>query len=204
MMRGIKPTFQGWRIVSFSALAIATMVAVILLIQGMDEQSMRMMLRATARTSCLLFLSAFVASALHRIGSNSFSQWLLKNRRYLGLSFAVSHTYHAIAMFGLWVVTSGSEPKFDPFGTLGYIVLAAMTVTSFQHPTAWIGQRAWKILHTIGMHLFWLLFTLGFALKLSQSVLIYLPILVLLILAMILRLIAPKTQRKLASEKYQS
>lgn len=199
-MPGTRHLFQGWRIVGFSTLAIGTIVAVISLIYGIDEQGMRMVLRATARTSCILFLSAFVASALHRIVSTPLTAWLLKNRRYLGLSFAVSHTYHAVAMLGLWFVTSGDAPKFDPLGTLGYIFLIAMTVTSFKSPTAWIGQRAWRIIHTSGMYYFWLLFTLGFALRLSQSTVhIYLPFVIVLVLAMMLRLVARRMQRKFAS-----
>jgi methionine sulfoxide reductase heme-binding subunit len=194
-MRGI----QGWRLVGLSALAIGAMVAAIWLVHGIDEQGMRMTIRATARTSCILFLCAFVASALRRVWLNPISTWLLKNRRYLGLSFAVSHTYHAIAWTGLWFVTSGTHPKFDPLGILGYVFLIAMTVTSFERPAALLSQRAWKILHTAGMHYFWLGFTLEFSLRISQSMFIYLPLVILLVFTMLLRVIAPRMQRKLAS-----
>jgi hypothetical protein len=194
-MKGI----QGWRIVGLSALVIGTMVAVIWFVHGIDEQGMRMTIRATARTSCILFLCAFVASALRRVWSNSISAWLLQNRRYLGLSFAVSHTYHAIALTGLWYVSSGTYPKFEPLAILGYLFLIAMTVTSFQRPAALLGQRAWKILHTAGMHYFWLAFTVEFSMRIFHSVLIYLPLVILLVLAMVLRVIAPRRQQKLAS-----
>ncbi|PMB07919.1 hypothetical protein CEN40_17675 [Fischerella thermalis CCMEE 5205] len=194
-MKGI----QGWRIVGLSALVIGTMVAVIWLVHGIDEQGMRMTIRGTARTSCILFLCAFVASALRRIWSNSISTWLLQNRRYLGLAFAVSHTYHAIALTCLWFVTSGAYPKFEPLAILGYLFLIAMTVTSFQRPAALLGQRAWKILHTAGMYFFWLAFTVEFSMRILHSVLTYLPLVILLVFAMILRVIAPRRQRKLAS-----
>ncbi len=190
---------QRWNIVGFSALIIGIMVAIIWLIYGIDEQGMRMAIRATARTSYILFLGAFVASALRRIWSNSFTAWLLKNRRYLGISMAVSHTYHAIAILGLWFATSGVTPKFDPGGALGYLFLIAMTITSFERPAAWIGQPAWKILHTTGMHFFWLAFTLEFSLRIQESMLIYLPLVILLVLAIMLRLFAPRMQRKFAS-----
>ena len=197
-MKGTKLAVQGWSIVGWSALAIDIMVSVIWLVHGINEQGMRIAIRATARTSCILFLSAFVASALCRIWSTPLTAWLLKNRRYLGLSFAVSHTYHAIAWSGLWFVTSGAVPKFDPGGTLGYILLIAMTITSFDRPAAWLGQRNWKILHTVGMHFFWVAFTLEFSLRISKSMLIYLPLAILLILAIMLRLVAPRMQREFA------
>ncbi|MFQ4144947.1 hypothetical protein [Chlorogloeopsis sp. ULAP02] len=190
---------QGWRIVGLSALAIGAMVAAIWLVHGIDEQSMRMAIRATARTSYILFLCAFVASALRRIWLSPISTWLLKNRRYFGLSFAVSHTYHAITWTGLWFVTSGAHPKFDPLGILGYVFLIGMTVTSFERPAALLSQRAWKIWHTAGMYYFWLGFTLEFSLRIFQSMLIYLPLVILLVSAMVLRVITSRMQRKLAS-----
>jgi methionine sulfoxide reductase heme-binding subunit len=190
---------QGWRIVGLSALMIGCMVTIIWLFQGINEQGMRMTLRATARTSCILFLSAFVASALRKIWPNPFSAWLLQNRRYFGVSMAVSHTYHAIAWTGLWFATSGVTPKFDPLAVLGYFFLYAMTITSFERPAAWLGKRGWKILHTAGMHFFWLAFTLEFSLKIPKSMFIYSPFVLLLIFAMMLRLIASRMQGKLVN-----
>ena len=198
-MKGTKFAFEGWSIVGLSALTVGIMLAVIWLLHGVDEQGMRMAIRATARTSCILFLSAFVASALRRLWPTTFTQWLLKNRRYLGVSMAVSHTYHAIAWSGLWFATSGASPKFDPLGILGYVFLFAMTVTSFERSAAWIGQRAWKILHNAGMHYFWLAFTFEFSTKIFKSMLVYLPLTMLLVAAIMIRLVSPRIQRKLVS-----
>nr|WP_242046920.1 hypothetical protein [Fischerella sp. FACHB-380] len=108
-------------------------------------------------------------------------------------------TEYAIAWTGLWYVSSGAYPKFDPLGILGYLFIFAMTVTSFQRPAAVLSQRGWKVLHTAGMYYFWLAFTVEFSMKIFHSVLIYLPLVILLVLAMVLRVIAPRRQRKLAS-----
>ncbi len=158
-----------------------------------------MAIRATARTSTILFLSAFVASSLHKVWSTSLSAWLLKNRRYLGISMAVSHTYHAIALFGLWFVTAGAAPHLDPLGTFGYVLLLAMTVTSFKHPATWLGKRGWRILHTTGMHFFWLGFLFEYSFKLPKAMLSYSPFVILLVLAMMLRLLASRKQKELAT-----
>jgi methionine sulfoxide reductase heme-binding subunit len=196
-MKGTKFTLERWSIVGFSALTVGMILAIIWLIYGVDEPGMRVAIRSTARTSCILFLIAFVAAALCRLWPNKFTQWLLKNRRYFGLSMAVSHTYHAIALCGLWFVTSGRSPQFEPLAILGYVFLLAMTVTSFDRPAAWIGKRAWKILHNAGMHYFWLAFTLEFGTKIFKSAIVYLPFTVLLVAVMILRLVSPRMQRKL-------
>jgi len=50
-MKGTKFAFEGWSIVGLSALIVGIMLAVIWLIHGVDEQGMRMAIRATARTS---------------------------------------------------------------------------------------------------------------------------------------------------------
>ncbi len=198
-MTGTKFALQGWRIVVFSALTVGSIVGAIWLFHGIDEQGMRMAIRATGRTSCILFLSAFVASSLHKLWSTPLSAWLLKNRRYLGISMAVSHTYHAIALFGLWIVTSGTAPSSNPLGTLGYILLFAMTVTSFKRPAAWLGKRGWKILHSTGMHFFWLGLLFEYSSHLPKSMLIYSPFVILLVLAMMLRLAASRKQKELVA-----
>ena len=112
---------------------------------------------------------------------------------------AVLPTYQAIALFGLWVVTAGAAPSSNPLGTLGYILLIAMTVTSFKRPAAWLGKRSWKILHTTGMHFFWLGLLFEYSVKLPKSMLIYSPFFILLVLAMILRLAAPRKQKELVA-----
>ena len=198
-MRSTKFPLQGWQIIGFSALTVGTMVVIIWLFHGIDEQGMRMAIRATARTSTILFLSAFVASSLHKLWSTPLSAWLLKNRRYLGISMAVSHTYHAIALFGLWFVTAGTAPKVDSLGTFGYVLLIAMTITSFNRPATWLGRRGWKILHNTGMYFFWLGFLFEYSFKLPNSMLSYSPLVILLVLAMMLRLVASRKQKKLVA-----
>jgi hypothetical protein len=198
-MRGTQFALHGWHIVGFSALTVGSIVGVIWLFHGIDEQGMRMAIRATARTSTILFLSAFVASSLRKLWSTPLSAWLLKNRRYLGISMAVSHTYHAIALFGLWIVTAGAAPQLGFLGTFGYILLIAMTVTSFKRPAAWLGKRGWKILHTTGMHFFWLGLLFEYSSNLPKSILIYSPFTILLVLAMMLRLAASRKQKELVA-----
>jgi hypothetical protein len=198
-MRGTQFALHGWHIVGFSALTVGSIVGVIWLFHGIDEQGMRMAIRATARTSTILFLSAFVASPLRKLWSTPLSAWLLKNRRYLGISMAVSHTYHAIALFGLWFVTAGAAPQLGLLGTFGYVLLIAMTVTSFKRPAAWLGKRGWKILHTTGMHFFWLGLLFEYSSNLPKSMLIYSPFVILLVLAMMLRLAASRKQKELVA-----
>lgn len=188
---------QEWRIVGFLALLVGTICAFVALIHGVSQEGMRMAIRVTGRTSTILFVSAFIASSLQKIWKIPLSTWMLKNRRYLGLSMAVSHTYHAVALIALWFVTNGAAPQIEPLGTLGYVLLIVLTVTSFKVPAKWLGKRGWKILHKTAMHYLWLGLLFEYGLKLSKSDYIALPFVILLVLAMVLRFAAGRRKEKL-------
>lgn len=183
--------FQGWNLVRNSTIIIISLLILILIFHGFNEQSMRIAIRLTARTSCVLFLLAFSASSLRRIKSNKLTQWLLRNRRYLGLSMAVSHGFHAIAIIGVAMLSTGEIMTDNHGGNLGYLFIIAMTISSFSYPASFLGNRGWKILHTVGMYYLWLAFIVSFSKRLKESMVIYLPFVSLLIMAITLRLIVP-------------
>lgn len=187
---------KGWWILGATAIVSAVMLGLIGTIDGLTEPSVRMAIRATARVSCLLFLMAFVAAPLHRLWPTRFSQWLLQNRRFLGLSMAVSHGFHGVTIGALHVVTQGQHPQISPLAMLGYVFLTAMTVTSFPTTAKAIGRRAWRILHTAGMHYFWLAFMTEFAMH-ALSSWIYFVLTILVALVMAIRL-WPRPKRTIA------
>ncbi|MFM2430985.1 MAG: hypothetical protein RLZZ511_2198 [Cyanobacteriota bacterium] len=186
---------QGWSTLAVTAIVSVVMLGLVGAIDGVTEPSVRMAIRATARVSCLLFLMAFVAAPLHRLWQTEFSKWLLQNRRFLGLSMAVSHGFHALTLVALYVITNGKNPYFDPLTVLGYVFLIAMAVTSFQPTAKAIGRRAWRVLHTAGMYYFWLAFITTFAAKALTSWL-YLGMTAMVGLAMVIRL-WPRSKRML-------
>ena len=190
-MNKTKHQLQGWNIVGWTTLTIALIFLGIVMVQGINEQSMRIAIRTTARTSCLLFLGAFVASPLRYFWSNKLTKWLRLNRRYLGVAMSVSHGFHAIAIMGLAILTTDPSLGNNHGGNLGYFFIIAMTATSFKSTTALLGDRYWKILHTVGMYYLWLAFIYTFSHGLEKSWLIYLPFVSLLALAFLLRLITP-------------
>ncbi len=194
MMKTIN-NFQGWNLVRNSAIIIISLLILILIFHGVNEQSMRIAIRLTARTSCILFLLAFSASSLRRIKSNKSTHWLLRNRRYLGLSMAISHGFHAIAIIGVAMLSTGEIMTDNHGGNLGYFFIIAMTITSFSYPARFLGDRGWKILHTVGMYYLWLSFIVTFSKRLGESMVIYLPFVSLLIIAISLRLIVPLLRR---------
>ena len=194
-------SLQRWQIVKCSTIVIALIFVLILLFYGVNEASFRIAIRFTARSSCILFLLAFCASSLHRIKTTPFSNWLLSNRRYLGLSMAVSHGFHAIALAGVAILTSENMVRDNLDANLGYAFIILMTITSFKRPAAILGRRNWRILHTLGMYYLWLSFIVAFSTRLRESWLIYPPFVLALILGLILRLIPKKKNQKLIDKR---
>ena len=180
-----------WEIVKCSTIVITTIFALILLFHGINEPSFRIAIRFTARYSCILFLLAFTASSLRRLKPTPLNNWLLTNRRYLGLSMAVSHGFHAIAIVGVAILTTDMmQNNLDAY--LGYLFIILMTITSFKRPAAILGRRKWRILHTLGMYYLWLSFTVAFGMRLNESWLLYSPFVVVLSLAFLLRFLPVK------------
>ena len=182
-------SLKRWQIVKWSTIFIAVFFLLILCGNGINEASFRTAIRFTARTSCILFLLAFTASALHRIKSSPLTNWLLSNRRYLGLSMAISHAFHAVAIAGVAILTSENMVQGNHDASLGYLFIILMTLTSFPQPKAILGKRNWRILHTVGMYYLWLSFLVAFGTRLHESWLIYFPFVSMLLLAIILRLV---------------
>ncbi|MGB8699491.1 MAG: hypothetical protein WCD18_08755 [Thermosynechococcaceae cyanobacterium] len=180
-------SFQKWHIIGWVTLFVSLMVGAIWLINGLGETGMRIAIRLTARSSCLLFLLAFLGSTLATLWPTAWTQWLSQNRRYFGLSFAVSHAWHAIAIGGLAVVSSGKAMSYSPGGMLGYLFIGFMSATSFDRARAWLGGRPWQILHTVGAYYLWLAFFISFGKKWAIAP-IYPLMTGLLAIAMMLRI----------------
>src|SRR5207247_2125659 len=77
------------------------LVAAILSTPHPGESELRVTLRVTALVSATFFLAAFTASAWRRLRPTPTTRWLLRNRRYLGLSFAAPPLVHGLAILAL-------------------------------------------------------------------------------------------------------
>ncbi|MBE9041839.1 hypothetical protein IQ235_13720 [Oscillatoriales cyanobacterium LEGE 11467] len=185
-----KLAIRGWKIVGYCALAIAIAIALILLIYGINEPSLRMVVRATARTSWVLFLAAFTAFSLRQIHANSLTRWMVDNYRYLVIAMAVSYGFHALAIAKLAIAIGDANFLYDPGGLLGYLFILAMMVTSFDRFSSWFDRRVVKVLHVVGMYYLWIAFTYTFINRLGVSMLFYLPFVIVLGLALLIRAIA--------------
>lgn len=189
---------EGWRLFWLLSLALAAMALGLLFAAGWGTEGCRVVIRATARTSLLLFLAAFTASAVARLWPGAFAQWLLRNRRQFGLSFAMSHLIHAVAIVALyrtdpatfWMLTNA---KSIVSGSVAYLFIAALAATSFNTVVRAMGPKAWRALHRAGVWVIAISFIFTNGKRIPVSAWYALPV-ALVVLAIILRL-AARSQR---------
>ncbi|WP_237151618.1 ferric reductase-like transmembrane domain-containing protein [Oryzibacter oryziterrae] len=193
--------FSGWALMAWLSLCVVAICVAGLAISSEPVEGARMVIRLTARTSLVLFLLAFTASSLAALFRAPLTEWLLTNRRYLGLAFAFSHGVHAAGI----IVLSKIDPQlFDQLtspvtfiaGGFGYAVILALAITSFDQAVALIGARRWRALHTGGVWLIAVFFAINFGRRAVMMPAMYWPYMVLIFVAMALRFATDRRRAK--------
>lgn len=166
---------------------------------GISDESLRVCLRITAQTSLLLFLATFIASPVYRLKKSEVSKWLMRHRRYLGISFGVSHSIHLGLI--LWLLIGFYQSDWLSLaplsslitGGLGYGFIFAMLITSNNAAIKKLGYINWKRLHTCGMYVLFAVFTLTYMALLAKSWMLNMPFILLLAVSALLRFKARTT-----------
>jgi methionine sulfoxide reductase heme-binding subunit len=172
---------------------IVTLFAAIACAMAPDRvQSLQYAIRATARTSFLLFLVVFSAASLVKLLPSAPARALVRERRYIGLSFAASQFLHAVALI-IYVRTApeafwtGRTPATNIPGSIGYLMILLLTVTSFAMPARLVGPENWKRLHRVGVWILAVIFAGSFLTRAHQHAAYLVPGLVM-VAAMLLRM----------------
>jgi sulfoxide reductase heme-binding subunit YedZ len=150
-------------ILAWSGAAAALAVAGAALAHGWSEEGVRTVVRASARLSVTCFCLAFGASALRALWPSPAADWMLRNRRQLGLSFAGFHFLHLGALVALALsfpspFLENLQPATLAGGGLAYLFIAVQAATSNDASVRWLGRRRWTLLHTVGSYIIWLIF----------------------------------------------
>jgi DMSO/TMAO reductase YedYZ heme-binding membrane subunit len=83
-------------------------------------------------------------------------------------------------------------------GLVAYGLLLAMAATSFDRTAAWLGPRAWKVLHLVGAIYLWGAFVNAFLVR-ALRMPGYWPAVVAAVAAMVLRIAAWRRGRRIPS-----
>ena len=168
---------EGWPLVGVAALVVSALVAVVFAVSGVHEAGLRAAIRATAGSSLVFFLAAFVARPMNTLASSASTKWLLRNRRYVGVSFAVSQLAHALligALVDAYSASFWSRVQMTTIvgGGFGYLLISGddRRLLSTAKRRSGSGRTAWSALHTTGMYVFWVIFAASYAGRSALSV----------------------------------
>ena len=108
----------------------------------------------------IIFLVVAI-SALQYLSSNGFTRWLLRNRKYIGLCFAVAMAWQG---FFIYLMSNiHSDYYYDEIfffrdeleGSTGYLFLTAMVITTFRWGRKFVNAAQWRLIHLSGLYFLW-------------------------------------------------
>ena len=100
-------------------------------------------------------------SSLQIIFPNALTRWLMMNRKYIGLIFAVAMAWQGLFIFIMsyyfhdYYFSEVYYFRDEIEGSIGYIFLAAMVVTSFNFGKRFVDSKQWRIIHKAGIYFLW-------------------------------------------------
>lgn len=154
--------FIGKKLVAITTLITLLLVAGATLYADNYVAGLPYIIKPTAHAAFVFFWLAFTASSLHRLFPSGYSRWAMKNRRYIGLSFAAIHGIHAVLVLSNITLTDESRPILVFLvGTMAYVFLGLMAVTSNNKSVSKLGVKNWQRLHRTGSWYIWIIFISG-------------------------------------------
>ncbi|RMI25834.1 MAG: hypothetical protein D6681_01215 [Calditrichaeota bacterium] len=149
------------------------MAAIVMGTQGVTEAGLRMLIRASARSSAVYFFIAFAAPGLVRLRRSPITR-IGRNAPSFFLAFGFSHLVHLAAIIGragLYPDTFFSDFRLTPvlggallYGLIGFMCLRLLICPTGSSPPV-------AAVENVGSHLLWLAFALAFVSRASSSLL---------------------------------
>lgn len=143
------------------AVELATDSAVTLLAEG--DSAVVVGARLTARLTFVFFITAYLARPVWQRFRWTPARWALRNRRWLGLAAALSHSVHlSYVVAAQLAVNETLDVVTIVGGGLGFLLFWLMGITSNDSAVRALGKR-WGWLHRGGMHYLWFIFFITYA-----------------------------------------
>ena len=105
----------------------------------------------------LIFL-VIAASSVQILFPGPIPMWWLRNRPFIGLSFAVAMAWQGMFIFTMsyffrdYYYADVYLLRDELEGTIGYIFLPAMVLTSFHFGRKYLSRQQWKLIHKTGIY----------------------------------------------------
>ena len=153
---------NGWKL--FWLISAPISIVMLVTMMGVDlstGQGVSTMIGFSVKWAVPFIFLIVATSSLQVLFPGPIPQWLLRNRKYFGLCFAVAMAWQGLFIFMMSVFFRDYYYediyllRDELEGSVGYIFLAAMVVTSFPFGRKHLTQRQWKTLHRSGLYFLW-------------------------------------------------
>ncbi len=153
---------NGWRL--FWLISTPMSIVMVIATLGTDMSTgagVSEMIQFSVRWAVPIIFLVVAASSVQILIPGPLPVWLLRNRKYIGMCFAV-----AMAWQGTFIFIMSNFFREDYFkdvyllrdeleGSIGYIFLTAMVVTSFNFGRKHLNPKQWKLLHKSSIYFLW-------------------------------------------------
>ena len=161
-----------------------------------SDQDVGLLIRVCVRCAAVVFLVAFAAPPLQRLVPGKITGWLLENRRYFFLAFALAFSWHVFFVVARLIEFPKYVPLLLPMPPdiataitwLGVVMLLTLVLTSFHGFNRHIGSASLQRMRSVGTYLLAGLFTYSYFLGRSDP--LHAVLLTAFLLAWLLRLLA--------------
>ena len=153
---------NGWRLFGLLAVPVSALVIFKALQTDLSTgEGISEMIGYSVRWAVPFLFITIAASSMPVLFPGPVSFWWMRNRKYLGLVFAVAMAWQGLFIF---VVSSVFRDYYfeeiyffrdELEGTIGYVFLAAMIATSFQFGRKHFNSDQWSLIHTAGIVFLW-------------------------------------------------
>jgi DMSO/TMAO reductase YedYZ heme-binding membrane subunit len=153
---------NGWRLFWLISIPLSAVMVVELTGTDMSTGSgASHMIGFSVRFAVPFIFLVVAASSVQSLFPGPFPMWWLRNRKYIGMCFAVAMAWQGAFIF----IMSNFFRDFyyediyllrdELEGSIGYIFLTAMVVTSFPFGRKYLSQKQWKLLHKSAIYFLW-------------------------------------------------
>jgi len=157
-----KKAINEWRL--FWLISVPISVLIVIELMGTDMstgEGVSSMIGYSVRFAVPFIFLVVAASSVQILFPGPFPMWWLRNRKYIGLCFAVAMAWQGFFIFLMSNFFSNYYYE-DVYllrdeleGSIGYLFLPAMVVTSFNFGRKYLSPKQWKLIHKSGIYFLW-------------------------------------------------
>jgi DMSO/TMAO reductase YedYZ heme-binding membrane subunit len=151
-----------WRLFWLISIPMSiTMVAAMMRSDMSTASGISSMIGFSVRWAVPFIYLVVAASSVQILFPGTFSKWWLRNRKYIGMCFAVAMAWQGLFIFIMsyffrdYYFENVYLFRDELEGSIGYIFLPAMVVTSFEFGRKHLSSKQWKLLHKSGIYFLW-------------------------------------------------